>query len=242
MLDESRNGRVSREPVKQGSEELQGRRKLKSPRSRANGSDHESDAPSDGNSRSKPQSPPTGLQKKSKDANASDDTFVVEVDPSTKIVTLNFNLPIFGTKNQDSIRALVNQVGNVVTDVAGKRDPENLKYALPTIYGIGPKDELEGLLAVQMMGVHNLAVQCLMRASLEGQTTEGMDTNINRATKLMRTFTAQMEALNRHRGKINQSTVVGNVNVNDGGQAIVGSVSHDSRGKPASEDDADKVS
>ena len=33
-----------------------------------------------------------------------------------------------------------------------------------------------------------------------------------------------MDALNRYRGKIGHPVVVGNVNVNDGGQAIVGSV------------------
>ena len=35
-----------------------------------------------------------------------------------------------------------------------------------------------------------------------------------------------MEALNRNRGKISQQMVVGNVNVSEGGQAIVGSVEH----------------
>ncbi len=49
-----------------------------------------------------------------------------------------------------------------------------------------------------------------------------------------------MEALNRHRGKIGQPMVVGNVNVNDGGQAIVGAVSHDGRGKASAEDDSKK--
>ena len=92
-----------------------------------------------------------------------------------------------------------------------------------------------------MIGVHSLAIECLKRASLEGQTTFGMDANINRATKLLRTFTAQMEALNRHRGKVGQQMVVGNVNVNEGGQAIVGPVSHDGRGKASTEDDTDKV-
>jgi hypothetical protein len=91
------------------------------------------------------------------------------------------------------------------------------------------------------MGVHSLAVECLRRVSAEGQTTYGMDANINRATKLSRTFTAQMEALNRHRGKGGQQMVVGNVNVNEGGKAIVGSVSHDGRGKASTEDAADKV-
>jgi hypothetical protein len=50
-----------------------------------------------------------------------------------------------------------------------------------------------------------------------------------------------MEALNRHRGKLGQPTLVGNVNVNEGGQAIVGAVRHDGRGKAFTKDDADKV-
>ena len=91
-----------------------------------------------------------------------------------------------------------------------------------------------------MMGVHNLAMECLRRASLEGQTFEGVDANVNRAVRLLRTFTSQMEALNRHRGKVGQQMVVGNVNVNDGGQAIVGPVSHPGPGKVSTEDDRRK--
>ena len=44
-----------------------------------------------------------------------------------------------------------------------------------------------------------------------------------------------------HRGKVNQQLVVGNVNVNNGGQAIVGPVSHAGRGKALTEDDAEKI-
>ena len=42
--------------------------------------------------------------------------------------------------------------------------------------------------------------------------------------KLTRTFTSQMEALNRHRGKGQQKMTVEHVHVHDRGQAIVGSV------------------
>jgi hypothetical protein len=108
---------------------------------------------------------------------------------------------------------------------------------LATVHGIAPRDALEGLLAVQKIGVHNLAMECLRRASLKGQTFEGMDANVNRAVRLLRTFTSQMEALNRHRGRVGQSMVVGNVNVNDGGQAVVGLVSPSRREKASKQDD-----
>jgi hypothetical protein len=42
----------------------------------------------------------------------------------------------------------------------GTHDLQNLKWALATVLGIGPKDELEGLLAAEMIGVHNLAMKC----------------------------------------------------------------------------------
>ncbi|MBT4688816.1 MAG: hypothetical protein HOB72_12045, partial [Rhodospirillaceae bacterium] len=42
--------------------------------------------------------------------------------------------------------------------------------------------------------------------------------------KLARTFTAQMEALNRYRGKGQQKMTVEHVHVHEGGQAIVGNV------------------
>jgi len=130
----------------------------------------------------------------------------------------------------------------LLTEVTAQPLPRGAKRSRPDIgRGIGAKDELEGLLAVQMMGVHNLALECLKRASLEKQTTEAMDANINRATKLLRTFTAQMEALNRHRGKISQQVVAGNVNVNEGGRAIVGPVSRDGHGKASTEHDADRI-
>ncbi len=65
-----------------------------------------------------------------------------------------------------------------------------------------------------------MGTECLKRALREGEA-ELMDTYINGATKLLRTFTAQMEALNRHRGAVSEQMIVGDVNVSKGGQTIV---------------------
>ena len=48
--------------------------------------------------------------------------------------------------------------------------------------------------------------------------------------KLCRTYSAQMEALRKHRNGGKQTVVVQHVNVNDGGQAIVGNVETGGRG------------
>jgi hypothetical protein len=78
-----------------------------------------------------------------------------------------------------------------------------------------------------------VAMEDLLAKSLvPKQTTEGIDANTHRAVRLLRTFTSQVDALNRNRGKISQQMVVENVNVNDGGQAIVGPVEHHERVSP----------
>jgi hypothetical protein len=131
-----------------------------------------------------------------------------------------------GTDDVDSIIALLEQIVRTIPNGGSGDLNLPVNHALATLHDIAPNDALEGLLAVQMVGVHQIAMSFLARAGLQGQTDVGADANVNRANKLLRTFTMQMEALNRHRGKVSPQTVVGNVNVNEGGQAIVGAVNH----------------
>jgi hypothetical protein len=56
------------------------------------------------------------------------------------------------------------------------------------------------------------------------QTFEGRKESLTQANKLSRTYTALLEALNRHRGKGQQKVTVEHVHVHAGGQAIVGAV------------------
>jgi len=99
-----------------------------------------------------------------------------------------------------------------------------IENSLALVAGIKPQDELEMMLAVQMIGVHNLAMEVLKRGMITGQTFEGTDAAVNRTTKLVRTFTALLEALNKHRGKGHQKITVKHVTVEKGAQAIVGDV------------------
>ncbi len=101
---------------------------------------------------------------------------------------------------------------------------EFLSNAMAILTGINPRDEVEGLLAVQMVGVHNAAMMTLKRVMIKEQTIEGKEANVNHATKMLRTFTAQMEALKRYRTGGQQKVIVEHVNVHPGGQAIVGTV------------------
>ena len=92
------------------------------------------------------------------------------------------------------------------------------------LVGIGPKDELEGMMAAQLIAAHNAAMECYRRAMIGEQTFEGRRENLAQANKLSRTYAALLEALNRHRGKGQQKVTVEHVHVHAGGQAVVGMV------------------
>jgi hypothetical protein len=136
----------------------------------------------------------------------------------------------FGTSGWDLQRYLLNQVvqtfrGCVTSQGFGyDRLEEFTNNALALLNGIQPRDEIEGMLAVQMIAVHNMAMETMKRAMITGQTFEGRESNVNHATKMLRTFTAQMEALKRYRTGGQQKVTVEHVHVNEGGQAIVGVV------------------
>jgi hypothetical protein len=95
--------------------------------------------------------------------------------------------------------------------------------ALEALIGIGPKDELEGMMAAQLIAAHNAAIKCYRRAMIDQQTFEGRE-NLAQANKLSRTYARLVEALNRHRGKGQQKVTLEHVHVHSGGQAVVGVV------------------
>ena len=99
------------------------------------------------------------------------------------------------------------------------------KAAMAALRGIGPQDELEGMLAAQLVAVNAAGMECFRRAMIPEQTPEGRRENLSQANKLSRTYVMLLEALNRHRGKgVQQKVTVEHVHVHAGGNAIVGSV------------------
>jgi hypothetical protein len=92
------------------------------------------------------------------------------------------------------------------------------------LIGISPRDELEGMMAAQLIAAYNATMECYRRAADPDQTFEGRRENLNQANKLSRTYAMLLEALNRHRGKGQQKVTVEHVHVHAGGQAVVGVV------------------
>lgn len=99
-----------------------------------------------------------------------------------------------------------------------------LKATVAGLIGIGPRDEIEGMIAAQLIAAHNAAMECYRRAMIGDQTFEGRRENLGQANKLSRTHAVLLEALNRHRGKGQQKVTVEHVHVHPGGQAVVGVV------------------
>jgi hypothetical protein len=105
-----------------------------------------------------------------------------------------------------------------------KTHNQQITAALAGLIGIGPKDELEGMMASQLIASHSAAIECYRRAMIGEQTFEGRRENLNQANKLSRTFAVLLDALNHHRGKGQQKVTVEHVHVHSGGQAVVGVV------------------
>jgi hypothetical protein len=105
------------------------------------------------------------------------------------------------------------------------------------LVGIGPKDELEGMMAAQLVAAHNAAMECYRRAMIGEQTFEGRRDNLSQANKLSRTYATLLEALNRHRGKGQQKVTVEHVHVHSGGQAVVGVIGTPGGGDRAKPED-----
>ena len=122
------------------------------------------------------------------------------------------------------------------SEVKGFADLQGCKSLAAAFRGIGPRDELEAMLAAQMVTTHTLAMRFLGSTSPAQYPNVVIDSNLNRGTKLLRTFLMQLEALNRHRSKGEQKMVVEHVHVHSGGQAIVGPVT----GNPAGQRSIDE--
>jgi hypothetical protein len=131
-----------------------------------------------------------------------------------------------GTLNRSFGRSLITQA--METESVGEKTVEDHNRTLAALHAIQPQNGLEGMLAVQMVGMHNLSMTLMKMALLPNNLgsqdiTRGL---IEMANKCARTFTAQIEALNRLRGNGQQKVIVEHVTVNQGGQAVVGNVSH----------------
>jgi hypothetical protein len=135
----------------------------------------------------------------------------------------------FGSGHREFQTYCLSQLINILPDNPKSADvtlPVNA--ALAMLNAIKPQDELEAMLAVQMVASNHLALASTRRAA-QATTIDSRQLNGNLATKFSRTFVAQLEALGRHRRGGKQ--IVEHVHVNAGGQALIaGTVNTGGRG------------
>ena len=138
------------------------------------------------------------------------------------IVSREDMMRALGTDSAEFTDGVLRQLASAVS-LGGGADEEAINFALAVIAGIEPKDELETMLAMQMAVIH-LATMTFTRRLAHVETLDQQHGSEGALNKLARTFAMQLEALKRYRTGGEQKVVVQHVNMNEGGQAIVGAV------------------
>ncbi|CAH0132692.1 hypothetical protein SRABI05_00086 [Agrobacterium fabrum] len=144
-------------------------------------------------------------------------------------VALAVVMKALGITDQRLYTSMISHVTNALSR-GQEAEVAELNAAIALVAGIEPRGHLEAMLAFQMATVHVLSMRHA-RFMVASETIEQLDLQERVVNKLMRTFTSQMEALRKHRNGGNQKVVVEHVYVGEGGQAIIGNVTHGGRGR-----------
>ena len=149
-------------------------------------------------------------------------------DHPEEAIGLILLMDALGTRELDFLDGLLGQLANAGTQ--GRQvDERGVNFMLSVIKGVEPRDQIETMLAAQMAAVH-MATMTFARRLAHVDNIPQQDAAERAFNKLARTFAVQVEALKRYRSKGEQKVTVEHVTVNEGGRAIVGTVTHGGRG------------
>ena len=132
-----------------------------------------------------------------------------------------------GVSKNDLLMQKVNEIAGLLwthESVNQITRDTKLVRALELYESLEPADGAEGMLAMQMVGTHDAALECLQRAAIPDKYDEGRDRALRQADKLLTLYMQQLTMLDKRRGKGQQRVTVEHVTVASGGQAIVGHV------------------
>lgn len=154
--------------------------------------------------------------------------FNVDIDHPDAATGARLLMEAMGTADGAFLNGFLGQLSNAA--IHGKEPKEeDLNFMLGAVAGIRPQDHVEVMLAAQMVAVHN-ATMTFARRLAHVETIAQQDSAERAFNKLARTYAAQVEALKRYRSQGEQRVTVEHVNVQPGGQAIVGNVTGGGRG------------
>jgi hypothetical protein len=139
-----------------------------------------------------------------------------------------------GTQDRDLLGTFINQVV-AVAELGEPSDDLEVTFSVSVIEDILSNHSNGGvakaMLAAQYTAVHAMIMKLARRFSRIIAEPERLEIIVRLVASLARTSVAQYEALNR----VHAGVTVGHVSVNEGGQAIVGSVTHNQQ-EPATQD------
>jgi len=131
-----------------------------------------------------------------------------------------------GSESTDFLNTILDDVVRAVRPDRGITE-QGYNAALAVLAAVEPRNEVEALLAGQMIAANAGAMDCARRMA-SAKYIEHASTYGGLANKFMRTFTAQMEALSKLRRGGEQ--VIKYVHVHEGGQAVIGSTINQHQG------------
>lgn len=157
----------------------------------------------------------------------------IKFDQQLDLHSVQSLIEALGTSELDVMWHFLNQIAGSVPEAVPPAD--RLNQTLPLLHGLRPRDALDTMLLIQMLGIYNAIMECLRQAWHPKQVFQGMEAYLGHAGKLAKIFLSQLEA---YRGKeTKQQMVVKHVHVNQGGQAILGTVRHQGEGGGRHESD-----
>jgi hypothetical protein len=138
-----------------------------------------------------------------------------------------------GTQDRDLLGTFINQVV-AVGDLGQPSSDLEVNFSVSAIEDILSNQSNGGaakaMLAAQYTAIHTMIMTLARRFSRIVAEPERLEIIVRQMASLARTSVAQYEALNR----VHAGVAVGHVSVNEGGQAIVGSVTHNQQ-EPATQ-------
>ncbi|MEP2757502.1 MAG: hypothetical protein ABJP66_00290 [Hyphomicrobiales bacterium] len=130
---------------------------------------------------------------------------------------------LFGSRDECFVQGIAGHILSVANPRSNNLNDKVTSYVASMVEGAQPRDPLEAMLATQMAAIHMASMQASDWLQ-SAKTLQQIDNAEKALNKLCRTFAVQMETLKKYRTETPQ-VKVRDLNVSDGGQAIVGNVS-----------------
>jgi len=144
---------------------------------------------------------------------------------------------VSGSGSDEFGEVLAHQVGESLwfpADATKEQKVRQVSAALAAMRGIEPRDEIEGMLAAQMVAAHAAAMECYRRSMIPGQGFESRQVALKQAANMSRLYADQVQALAKYRGKGQQLVRVERVNITADKAIVGGTISHSvGEGHPA---------